>query len=409
MTVESTEREAGVVRRHTFGSFAARQASRIVPGIAAGRLIVDLPWGGRVERVGKLLGPDVLISVHRWRALAKLMLGGEVSFAASYLDGDWSTPDPLRLFELVMLNETMRLPARRFSGIARLLDKIHHGLHRNTRSGSKRNIAAHYDLGNDFYQQWLDRSMTYSAALFADDETLEEAQQNKIRHVSRLLELRGGERVLEIGCGWGALAEGLVRQEGSHFTGITLSEQQFAYASDRLRPEIARNQAELRLQDYRDLGGRFDRIVSIEMFEAVGEAYWRTYFDVVKKRLAQNGIAVLQVITIAEDRFEKYRRTPDFIQRYIFHGGMLPTKTHLRDLAAGAGLEIMTELSFGIGYARTLAEWRSRFKNAWPRLLQLGFDDRFRRMWDYYLSYCEAGFRAGATDVVLIKLRALEQ
>ena len=211
--------------------------------------------------------------------------------------------------------------------------------------------------------------------------------------------------MLEIGCGWGAVAEDLVRTKNCHVTGVTLSEEQFAYALDRLRPEIEANEAEIRLQDYRDVGGQFDRIVSIEMFEAVGEAYWRRYFDVLKQRLVEHGIAVLQVITIAETRFENYSRSPDFIQRYIFPGGMLPTKTHLHTLAAAAGLEIVSELSFGNGYARTLAEWRTRFRKAWPEIRQRGFDERFRRMWDYYLAYCEAGFRANATDVVMIKLR----
>jgi cyclopropane-fatty-acyl-phospholipid synthase len=365
--------------------------------------------GVRIVRLGSAPGPEVSISVHRWRALKRLMLGGEVGFAASYLDGDWSTPDLLRLFELVMLNETTLVPSRRSSWPARLLGKFRHALRRNTRSGSKRNIAAHYDLGNDFYRLWLDESMTYSAGLFGNDETLEEAQQNKIDYIAGLLELECGGRVLEIGCGWGALAERLAREARCHVTGVTLSEQQFAYASDRLTPQSASGKAEIRLQDYRDVVGCFDRIVSIEMFEAVGEAYWRGYFDLLKQRLSRDGVAVLQVITIAEERFDHYRRSPDFIQRYIFPGGMLPTKTHLRDLAAGAGLEIVSERSFGDDYALTLAEWRNRFGIAWPQLERQGFDERFRRMWDFYLAYCEAGFHARATDVVLLKLRPSKQ
>lgn len=389
------------------GSFAVRHVSKLIPDISAGRLIVELPTGVRIERLGAAPGPEVSLTVHRWRALARLSFGGVVGFAASYLDGDWTTPDLLRLFDLVMLNEAILLPARPLSWPARLLGRLRHALHRNTRSGSKRNIAEHYDLGNNFYRPWLDESMTYSAALFSDGETLEEAQKSKIKHIAKLLDLSGAERVLEIGCGWGALAEELVREEGCHVTGVTLSEQQFAYASNRLRTEIDGKQAEIRLQDYRDVEGRFDRVVSIEMFEAVGEAYWRGYFEILKQRLAADGIAVLQVITIQEDRFDRYRREPDFIQRYIFPGGMLPTKTHLRDLATGAGLEIVSELSFGNGYARTLAEWRNRFRKAWPELMPHGLDERFRRMWDYYLAYCEAGFRANATDVVLVKFRPL--
>ncbi len=380
-------------------------ASRLIPPLAAGRLVVELPSGARLERVGGMPGPDVSVRIRRFRALRRVMLGGDVGFAASYLDGDWTTPDLLRFFQLVMLNEAV-LRRRRLAALPqRLLARLRHGSRMNTRRGSRRNIAAHYDLGNDFYRPWLDEGMTYSAASTRGDETLEEAEHNKIGRVAELLGLQGGERILEIGCGWGALAEGLVRGRGCHVTGITLSEEQNAYARARLRPEIERGEADIRLQDYRDLEGRFDRIVSIEMFEAVGEAYWTRYFDTLKRCLAEDGTAVIQVITIAEQRFERYRRSPDFIQRYIFPGGMLPTKSHLRDLAAGAGLRVSAEIAFGGGYARTLAEWRRRFLQGWPRLQPLGFDERFRRMWDYYLAYCEAAFEAGATDVVLLQLK----
>jgi cyclopropane-fatty-acyl-phospholipid synthase len=385
--------------------FWARLASRLVPPLVAGRLVVQLPSGAVFDRTGAASGPEVLVCVHSWRALLRLALGGEVAFAGSYLEGEWSTPDLLRFFELVMLNEKLLLTERPRALPARLLARLRHGWRRNTRRGSRRNIAAHYDLGNDFYKPWLDKGMTYSAALFAGNETLEEAQQNKIDRIAKMLEMKGGERVLEIGCGWGALAKSLVRQNGCHVTAITLSDEQYAFASDRLRPETDAGMAEIRLQDYRDAEGCYDCIVSIEMFEAVGEAYWSTYFAMLKQRLVEGGTAVIQVITIAEERFDHYSRSPDFIQRYIFPGGMLPTKTHLHDLAAKAGLRISLEFSFGEGYAKTLAEWRKRFQQAWPRLEILGFDERFRRMWEYYLAYCETGFRAGASDVTLFQLK----
>jgi cyclopropane-fatty-acyl-phospholipid synthase len=387
------------------GGFQARLVSGLIPPLAAGRLVLELPSGACLERIGREPGPDVWISLHRWRALMRFVLGGGVGFASSYLDGDWSTPDLARLFELFMLNEETLRPSHSLMLPARLLGRLRHGLHKNTRRGSKRNIAEHYDLGNDFYRLWLDQNMTYSAGIFDGNETLEEAQLNKIQRVAAFLEIEGGERVLEIGCGWGALAEHLVRERGCHVTGITLSQEQFAYACERLRPEIDTSAADLRLQDYRDVDGRFDRIVAVEMFEAVGEAYWSAYFDVLRKRLVDGGTAVLQVITIAEERFERYRRSPDFIQRYIFPGGMLPTKNHLHQLAAKAGLSVSAEISFGNGYARTLADWRARFRQAWPRLEPLGFDERFRRMWEYYLSYCEVGFNVKATDVVLLQLK----
>jgi cyclopropane-fatty-acyl-phospholipid synthase len=274
----------------------------------------------------------------------------------------------------------------------------------NTKTGSRRNIAFHYDLGNDFYRTWLDASMTYSSALYSrPDQGLEAAQERKLARILALLEMEEGHRVLEIGCGWGDLAARLAKS-GCHVTGLTLSKEQLAHARALAQAEGIAGRTDLRLQDYRDVGGRYDRVVSIEMLEAVGERYWPTYFSTVRERLAPGGRAVLQVITIDEERFKTYRRSADFIQRYIFPGGMLPTRSIVAREAAQAGLRLVAEETFGASYALTLAEWRRRFFAAWPAIERLGFPPAFRRLWEYYLCYCEAGFRAGVIDVGLYVL-----
>jgi cyclopropane-fatty-acyl-phospholipid synthase len=285
--------------------------------------------------------------------------------------------------------------------LRRLRNRVFHRLNANTRRGSRRNIRHHYDLGNAFYQRWLDPGMTYSSALFtAPDQTLEDAQTAKQQRAITLLEVNGGETVLEIGCGWGGLAERLVQMAGCRVRGVTLSPAQLDYATTRLGSAPA----ELLLQDYRDISGEFDRIVSIEMMEAVGEAYWPSYFAALHDRLKPGGLAVLQAITIREDQFEGYRRSTDFIQHYIFPGGMLPTITEIKRQTERAGMLLRSIETFGASYACTLAEWRKRFHAAWPEIERQGFDKKFRRMWDYYLAYCEGGFRAGTIDVGLYVL-----
>jgi cyclopropane-fatty-acyl-phospholipid synthase len=278
-------------------------------------------------------------------------------------------------------------------------------LNRNTRRGSRRNIAAHYDLGNDFYRLWLDPGMNYSSAIYSyPGETLENAQRAKLDRVVDLLDLRGGERVLEIGCGWGGLADRMIEHAGCHVTGLTLSTEQLSHARKMLSQRGFAGKSDLRLQDYRDAGGRYDRLVSVEMLEAVGEAYWPVFFANVRQRLNPQGIAVLQVITIDQSRFESYRRRPEFIQRYIFPGGMLPTTEILEQQVDKAGLQLVSSEFFGDSYARTLDEWHRRFLKAWPSIEKLGFDLRFKRMWGYYLAYCRLGFEIGALNVGLYKI-----
>ncbi|MGA7803534.1 class I SAM-dependent methyltransferase, partial [Bradyrhizobium sp.] len=338
------------------------------------------------------------------RAVWRILLEGEDGFSSGYIDDDWTTPDLASVLDLGMRNETALTPQTKNWLLSFAFNRVGHALRANTRRGSRRNIAAHYDLGNDFFRPWLDAGMNYSSALYRGDETLERAQQRKLDRIAELLALRGGEKVLEIGCGWGALAERLLRSFGANVLGVTLSRQQLGYAEARLAAEIERGQAELRFLDYRDIEGRFDRIASIEMSEAVGARYWPVYFAKLRACLEIGGIAVIQAITVAEERFDAYRRRPDFIQRHIFPGGMLPTQSIIEREAARAGLKLVFHESFGDSYARTLREWRKRFLQAWPKLEALDFNARFRRLWEYYLAYCEIGFRSGSVDVGFYKL-----
>lgn len=378
--------------------FLARQLQRLMSQIAYGELTIVLPNNEVLYKQGDHPGPRAKIVIRRWRTLWRLMVGGELAFADAFIDGSWWTPNLLAFLEFGALNESRLQNSISGSLAQRLLWRWQHRRNRNTKRGSKRNIAAHYDLGNSFYQQWLDRGMQYSSALYSrPDQPLEAAQLAKLDRVVELLDIKGGERVLEIGCGWGALMERLAPR--CDVTGITLSEEQLAYARARVRS------ADVRLQDYRDVPETYDRIVSIEMIEAVGESYWPTYFAKLRNALTQSGTVLLQGITIAEDRFDKYRNQPDFIQRYIFPGGVLPTVEIIRREAARAGLELVAHQPFGLSYARTLAAWRERFLDSWPKIAPLGFDASFRRMWEYYLCYCEVGFRNGAIDVGFYTLK----
>lgn len=389
-------------RGHRREGLATRFLRRIVSEIKFGHITVVLPSSDLIEYSGTRPGPSATLVLHRWRAIGRLVSQGDVGFAEAYADGDWSSPDPVALLELAAQN-TATLD-RKISGFwpVRMLTRLRHLLRVNSKAGSRRNISFHYDLGNDFYQCWLDASMTYSSALYErPHQTLEDAQDAKLERIVELLDLRGGEQVLEIGCGWGALAVRLARS-GARVSGVTLSSAQLAFGLRRVNEENEENlvgTVSLELKDYRDVEGSYHRIVSIEMLEAVGEAYWQVYFNTLHDRLSAAGIAVLQVITIDQARFSSYRRSPDFIQRHIFPGGMLPTRQIIADHAEAAGLKLVATQSFGDSYANTLAEWRKRFLASWPSIEAMGFSDRFRRLWEYYLCYCEAGFRAGTVDV----------
>ncbi len=378
---------------------------RLLSLLDHGRLTVHLPDGQRISHKATRPGPEADITLHNWRALRRLLTGGDTGFADSYIAGDWDTSD-LTAFLALWAHNASALDSLAGMGTARLLRRLGHRLRPNSKAGSRRNIMAHYDLGNAFYREWLDPGMIYSAGIYtAPGQSLEEAQASKLARIAQLLTLNGSERVLEIGCGWGGLAAHLAGHGAAHVTGLTISPAQLAHAREMLEDAALTGTVDLRLQDYRDTRETFDRIVSIEMFEAVGEAYWPVYFDTLRRSLTPEGHAVLQVITIAEERFEGYRRTPDFIQTSVFPGGMLPSKTALAEVAKERGLALVSAECFGESYARTLADWRERFLAAWPTISAMGYSERFKRLWLYYLSYCEAGFRTGLIDVGLYVLK----
>jgi cyclopropane-fatty-acyl-phospholipid synthase len=350
------------------------------------------------------------MTVHDDAVFARMLKHGDIGLAETFFEGAWTTPDLPAVLRLGLLNRDSLERAIYGSPIGALVYRLLHLLRRNTRAGSRRNIHAHYDLGNEFYRLWLDPSMNYSSAWFGGDhaQSLQQAQQAKMARA--LAESRVGDssRVLEIGCGWGAVAEAAALR-GAHLTGVTLSVEQLEHARKRLSLAGLSSRTELRLQDYRDLPAagdeRFDAIVSIEMFEAVGREYWPSYFETVKRCLAPQGRACIQTITVRDDLFERYVRSTDFIQQYVFPGGLLPSPSAFRAEAARAGLVIERELAFGADYAHTLRLWRHAFLQQLPQVRGLGFDTRFVRLWEFYLAYCEAAFDAGSTDVVQFTLR----
>jgi cyclopropane-fatty-acyl-phospholipid synthase len=373
--------------------------------IREGELVLGLPDGhGRTFR-GQGPGPSGTLIVRRERAGRRLAIGGSLGFAEAYLDGDWDSTDLPRLLELLAVNDRAWEELHGGRLWYRGLQRLRHLARPNSRRGSRRNIAAHYDLGNEFYARWLDPTMTYSAAAFErHDEPLESAQIRKYARLAERMALAPGQHVLEIGCGWGGFAVFAAGEVGARVTAITISEEQHAFAARRLQREGLGERVELRLQDYRDVEGSFDAIASIEMLEAVGERYWPVFFDKLRQTLAPGGRVGLQAITIADRYFEAYRKGVDFIQRHVFPGGMLPSPTVLGRQIEQAGLRLLEQASLADSYAATLASWQTRFQAAWPEIRAQGYDDRFKRIWEYYLAYCEAGFRSRSTDVVQLAL-----
>jgi len=388
------------------GNFIIQKAVSVASRLSVGRMTVVMPDGATYELSSNTAeGPHAVLYVRRYRALSRFVTEGDLGFIESYLDGDWDSPEISNIVELALLNAASWDAGALQNFFHKLKHRVGHWLRGNSRRGARRNIAAHYDLGNDFYAQWLDPTMTYSSAVFSDTkQSLPDAQIDKYRRIAQMLELKPEHRLLEVGFGWGGFAEYAIKHHGCRVTGLTLSKEQLKYASERLQKAGLSDRVDLRLQDYRDVAGTFDRVASIEMFEAVGESHWPRYFSMIRDRLVAGGTAALQIITIAEQNFENYRKNPDFIQSYIFPGGMLPSRQILSEKVQQAGLKLADTSMFGLSYARTLRLWRDRFLDAWPAIGPLGFDERFRRMWEMYLAYCEGGFRAKTIDVGQFKI-----
>lgn len=374
---------------------------RVLVNLQYGTLTIQMPDGRWAIIKGKQTGPEATIILHNWNLLQKALTNATIGVAESYLAHDWDSPDVASLLELFAMNQKVgRIISERARGLMRLFERIRHWLNSNTKTQAKKNISAHYDLGNEFYQHWLDETMTYSSALFEDGATdLKSAQRAKYKALADQAGVQKGDRILEIGCGWGGFAEYAAKELDCHVTGLSLSQEQLKFAQQRLAGQNLAHKVDFRYQDYRDETETYDRIISIEMFEAVGERYWGTYFDKINQCLKPGGKAGIQVITINPQTYDHFRKNPDFIQRYIFPGGMLPSDDGLEALGAASGLTLTSNKAFGLDYARTLAQWREHFWEKWDQIKELGFDARFKRLWEFYLFYCEAGFRAGSINV----------
>lgn len=377
-----------------------RVAAMVLARAEFGRLDVTFPDGRAFRFEGNDIGPRAEILVNDPTFARAALTKGDIGFAEAYMDGRIDTPDMALVLEFFTRNFDRMREVTAGGLLTKIVNNIRHALRANSRKGSKRNILAHYDLGNEFYREWLDPTMTYSSGIFDDKHTgLEQSQTNKYRSLAERLRLRPGQRVLEIGGGWGGFAEYAASNHGVSVDSVTISDAQFAFATKRIASAGLEKQVDVKLCDYRDLDGKYDAVASIEMFEAVGEKYWPVYFSKIRDVLKPGGRAGLQIITIDDKLFESYRKRMDFIQAYIFPGGMLPSIRRLKEEVASAGLKFESDRMFGLSYAETLARWKVRFDDAWDRIRDMGFDERFRRLWIYYLAYCEAGFRSGRIDV----------
>ena len=386
---------------------SARTVLKLLQRLRHGSLTLHFP-DGQMQRFGGEALPHATLHLNNWNVFSAALKSGDIGFAESYIAGDWTTPDLTALLRVLVQNRTEVEQVIFGSWWGQLAYRLKHWLNRNTRANSQKNIHAHYDLGNTFYTRWLDPSMNYSSALFAGNlqQSLQQAQSAKVRRVLEQVRVRPGDRVLEIGCGWGALADMATASFGAHLTGVTLSTEQLAFAQERMQRLGVAGRADLRLQDYRDIDDApFDAICSVEMIEAVGKYYWPTYFASLAKLLKPGGRACIQSIVIDDALFARYVNSTDFIQQYIFPGGCLPSPSAFRAQAAAVGLQVEEEHAFGLDYAETLKRWREAFLAQRTEVLALGFDTRFMHIWEFYLCYCEAAFMEKNIDVVQYTLR----
>ena len=378
---------------------------RLLLNIQRGRVSITLPNGRVLHYRGPDPGVTGAMTIHNYKFASLLFSGGNIGLGESYMDKLWDSPDVTTLLELISTNMDHLRQHVTARSLGSFIAKIAHYLRGNSKSQAQKNIQAHYDLGNRFYESWLDPSMTYSSAIFNNpNEPLEQAQHNKYAALAKRIDLRPEHHVLEIGCGWGGFAEYAAAEIGCHVTGITISKAQLEFARKRMEARELSDRVDIEYRDYRDMNGKFDRIASIEMFEAVGESYWPRYFKAVHDLLKKDGKAGLQVITIRDQDYPIYRKSVDFIQRYIFPGGMLPSPSIFAGHVKAAGLQLTGNDTFRLSYAKTLNIWHKNFLKAWPQLRTMGFDDRFKRMWTLYYAYCEAGFRTGSIDVAQVRL-----
>ncbi len=399
MILTSTEDQTGLPRY-----FA--QVFALACKMNNGRLDFKLPDGRVFRAEGANAGPVAELHVHNDDLFARLIREGDLGFSDAYLDKWWSTPDLQAFMDLVHSDNDAIYDGFPGMGLVRLIERLRFWLQRNHRAQARKNISYHYDLGNRFYALWLDETMTYSSAIFqSGQESTEKAQTAKYASMVDEMGAKPGDHVLEIGCGWGGFAEYAAKERGLKVTGLTISKEQFKYAKERIEKAGLSDLVEFKLQDYRDETGSYDGIASIEMFEAVGEKYWPTYFDAVRERLKPGARATLQIITVADRRWQVYKRGVDFIQKYIFPGGMLPSPSALKAQVQRAGLDVVTSKEFGESYSITLRRWFETFNEKWDRISDMGFDARFRRMWNFYLTSCAAAFQSGNCDVTQITIR----
>jgi cyclopropane-fatty-acyl-phospholipid synthase len=381
-------------------SFTEKILRQVTRSITNGCITFELRDGRKIECNSGNNGPQALIQINSYRALKRLVSSGYLGLAEGYINQEWTTPSLPNVFDFGAVNLEVLDKNLTDNIFVRFVNNLIKFINRNNKKGSLKNISKHYDLGNDFFSEWLDPTMTYSSALYSHQaEELSSAQNRKYQRIIDVLKINKNDKVLEIGCGWGGFAEYAARETGAMIAGITISQEQHTFATERIRKAGLNQQVEIQLTDYREVTGLYDKIVSIEMLEAVGEAYWPQYFKTVADRLTERGSAMIQVITIPDDYFDFYRTSTDFIQRYIFPGGMLLCQSKIKEHGKAVGLTLTDAHMFGDSYAKTINEWQRVFQTQWHKIENLGFDEKFKRIWEYYLDYTSAGFKSGSINV----------